>query len=135
MPKHVRVENNEVVECVDVMETLPDTGDWRYAIEIVPQVTPSRQIRGQHYFDITKSPVEIWWEVINLSVEERKTQILNEIEGRTREQIQDILNSGVEEIDASQQIVEKLLTKHSKKTTVEAFTTHEEIDTYIQNNP
>ena len=74
MPSHIKVENNVVVQCLSYLPEIHD-GDWREAIEINPNCIPNRQMIGAHTFDLTKSPVEITWEVIDISVEERKQQL------------------------------------------------------------
>jgi hypothetical protein len=136
MPKHIRVENNEVVECVDLMNELPPTGDWRIAIDVDPQVIPNRQIRGSHLFDLSKTPAEIIWEVIDLTIDERKKQLLMNLEGDTKVSIYEYIGTeDYDEIEASEFIVQKLLLKQQNKAIINNLQTHEQIDDYIANNP
>ena len=84
MPSHIKVENNVVVQCLSYLPEIHD-GDWREAIEINPNCIPNRQMIGAHSFDLTKSPVEIIWEVIDISVEERKQQLQSNLKFNTKE--------------------------------------------------
>jgi hypothetical protein len=84
MPKHIRVENNEVVECLDYLPNNA-SGDWRIAIEIEPSLIIGRQIRGSHTFDLTKNPVEILWSVIDLTVADRKDSLLQILNNESQE--------------------------------------------------
>lgn len=65
-------------EVKNVWDTQPPAGEdnWFEAIEVRPQLS-NNQNYGSHYFDLTKRPVQIIWEVINLSVEERKANLLS----------------------------------------------------------
>ena len=75
MPMWVKVSNDVVVQCWD---TPPPAGDegWRDAIEVRPPVTQYHEVYGQHYFDLTKTPVEIVWPVEAVSIENRKADML-----------------------------------------------------------
>lgn len=75
MPMWVKVSNDVVVQCWD---TPPPAGDegWREAIEVRPPVTQYHEVYGQHYFDLTKTPVEIVWPVEGVLVEDRKADML-----------------------------------------------------------
>jgi len=76
MPLWVKVSNDAVVQCWD---TPPPAGEegWREAIEVRPTVTAYREVYGQHYFDLTKTPVEIVWPVEAVLVEDRKADMLD----------------------------------------------------------
>ena len=72
----VKVSNDTVVQCWD---TPPPAGEegWREAIEVRPPVTAYREVYGQHYFDLTKTPVEIVWPIEAVSIEDRKAGALS----------------------------------------------------------
>ena len=76
MPMWVKVSNDVVVQCWD---TPPPAGEdgWREAIEVRPPVTQYHEVYGQHYFDLTKTPVEIVWPVEAVSIEDRKASMLD----------------------------------------------------------
>jgi hypothetical protein len=75
MPLWVKVSDDVVVQCWD---TPPPAGEenWRDAIEVRPPVRAYREVYGQHYFDLTKTPVEIVWPIETISIEDRKADAL-----------------------------------------------------------
>ena len=134
MSKHVRGENKQVVECLDY---LPDnaSGDWRTAIEIEPTIIPGRQIIGSHSFDITKDPVEILWSVIDLDIDDRKSQILASLNQKSYEIVHDELIKEFEGKSSGFLLVQTAITVYrQKRDEIIALTTHEEIDAFIAVN-
>ena len=134
MSKHIRVENNQVVECLDY---LPEnaSGDWRTAIEIEPTIIPGRQIIGSHSFDITKDPVEILWSVIDLDIDDRKSQILASLNQKSYEIVHDELIKEFEGKSSDFLLVQTAITIYrQKRDEIIALTTHEEIDAFIAVN-
>lgn len=134
MATHVRIENNEVVECLGYFPNRP--GDWREAIDIEPVLNPVRQIRGSHTFDISKNPVEIVWGVIDLSPEDRKmtiqNKLLSELKMKVRQEMDNEFTSGG---FANMTLVNSLIEQiRSKKQEIDALVTHEQIDEYMQAN-
>ena len=75
MPLWVKVSNDAVVQCWDTPPPFGEEG-WREAIEVRPAVTAYHEVYGQHYFDLTKTPVEIVWPVEAVSIEDRKADML-----------------------------------------------------------
>jgi len=71
----VKVSNDVVVQCWD---TPPPAGEegWREAVEVRPPLTAYREHYGSHYFDLTKTPVEIVWPAVPVPVAERKVHAL-----------------------------------------------------------
>jgi len=134
MSKHIRVENNEVVECLDY---LPDnaTGDWRIAIQVIPNLIPGRQIVNSYYFDLTKDPVEIVPVITNISEQERKLflqQKLNVIyEKLVSKELKKEFSGNQSDINVVTAYIQEY---RIKKTEIEALQTHEEIDQYILQN-
>lgn len=136
MPKYVRVENDQVIECLDY---LPENaqGDWREAIDIIPSLIAFKQIQGPHTFDISKTPVEIVWSVIDLNLNERKETIINTVTSSLQNELNKQLNKNLSDPNESInfQLVESLVNQiRSKKFEIDAIQTHEELDQYIQNN-
>lgn len=131
MSKHIRVENNEVVECLDYLPANA-TGDWRDAIEIEPTLIPGRQIKGAHSFDITKTPVEIVWSVIDLTIEDRRSMLLQQLNSDSYEIVHDELIKEFEGQSSDFTLVQGAIsTYRSKRSEIENLTTHEEIDAFI----
>jgi hypothetical protein len=135
MAKYVKVENNEVIQCLDY---LPENsvGDWREAIEIEPSLIPTRQIRGLHSFDLTKTPVEIIWSVINLTVDERKNTLLSELDQKSHEIVQKELVKEFEGQSSDFELVQQAIFLYrNKRNALLSFTTHEEIDAFLLETP
>jgi hypothetical protein len=136
MPKYVRVENDQVIECLDY---LPENaqGDWREAIDIIPSLIAFKQIQGPHTFDISKTPVEIVWSVIDLNLNERKETIINTVTSSLQNELNKQLNKNLSDPNQNInfQLIESLVNQiRSKKFEIDAIQTHEEMDQYIQNN-
>ena len=73
MSFYVQIVNNEVKQCWD---TLPPGGvgnnGWKNAVEVRPNIIAHRQTYTAHTFDLTKDPVEIVYNVIDITVDDRK---------------------------------------------------------------
>lgn len=134
MSKHIRVENNEVVECLDY---LPENavGDWRDAVEIEPTLIDGRQIRGAHSFDLTKTPVEIVWSVIDLTIEDRKQMLIANLDRDSYEIVHDEL---VKEFDGQSSdfaLVQLAIGVYrTKRAEIISLSTHKDIDDFIVAN-
>lgn len=134
MSKHIRVENNQVVQCLDY---LPEnaTGDWRIAIEVEPSLIEGRQIRGSHTFDLTKSPVEIVWSVIDLTVDDRKQDLLQRLNSDSYEIVHGELIKEFEGQNSEFTLVQAAITAYrGKRAEIVALSTHDEIDAFILAN-
>ncbi len=134
MSKHIRVENGQVVECVDV---IPDgsTGDWREAIEIPPSLIKGRQIAGAHSFDLTKNPAEIIWSVIDITVEDRKSELLNELNMSSYKLVHDELIKEFNGQNSNFLLVQSAINLYrQKREEILSLQTHEEIDTFAASN-
>jgi len=132
MPKHVRVENDQVIECLDYLPERP--GDWREAIEVAPTLVPFRQIYGSHHFDISKNPVEIVWSVIDLNEQERKETLMNMRTGQLQMQIQQEMQKEFAPNDEQTNltVVGALMEQlRSIKAEISVLNSHEDIDAYI----
>lgn len=135
MSKHIRVENNEVVECLDYLPENP-VGDWRVAIDIEPVLVAGRQIIGSHYFDLAKDPVEILWSVIDLSVEDRKHQILSNLNQKSYEIVQHELVKEFEGNSSDFTLVQSAISVYrQKRTEILSLSSHDQIDIFVANNP
>ena len=98
--KKIRIENNSVVECMnadEVPQGVINIGDWHDAVEIQPELVAGKQITDGHWFDLTKTPVEILWNVRDLSVEDRKHPLLSAVDQKYKQQLTDVVNTVVGE--------------------------------------
>jgi hypothetical protein len=134
MSKHIRVENNEVVECLDYLPNNAN-GDWRIAIEIQPSLITGRQIIGSHSFDLTKNPVEIIWSVIDLSVQDRKDSLLQQLNQESYQIVQEELVKEFEGQNSDFTLVQAAITAYrNKRTEINNLSTHDNIDAFILAN-
>lgn len=71
---YVRVVNGIVKDVFNALPPGQNVGSygWREAVEIRPEISNKRNCYGNHYFDLTKNPVEIIWPVNDLTIDERK---------------------------------------------------------------
>ena len=120
MPMWVKVSNDVVVQCWD---TPPPAGEdgWRDAIEVRPTVTAYREVYGQHYFDLTKTPVEIVWPVEAVSVEDRKASMLSHAEFLSKKG-----EPGTNEADFDPVAAQALYL--TRVAAIEAAQTHDDLD-------
>lgn len=120
MPMWVKVSNDVVVQCWD---TPPPAGEegWRDAIEVRPAVTQYREVYGQHYFDLTKTPVEIVWPVEAVSVEDRKASMLSHAEFLSKKG-----EPGTNEADFDPVAAQALYL--TRVAAIEAAQTHDDLD-------
>lgn len=134
MPKHIRVENNEVVECLDYLPNNA-SGDWRIAIEIEPSLIIGRQIRGSHTFDLTKNPVEILWSVIDLTVADRKDSLLQILNNESQEIVHNELIKEFEGQSSDFALVQAAIAAYrNKRSQIDALSSHDDIDVFILAN-
>lgn len=135
MPKHIRVEDGQVVECLDY---LPQgaVGEWREAIEVPPTLMPGRQIMGAHSFDLSKTPAEIVWSVIDLTVGERKIDLLNQLNAVSYHIVHDELMKEFSGVESNLELVQLTISEYrEKRSAIASLQTHEEVDNFISANP
>ena len=128
MSLFVKVVNEEVRE---VWDTQPPSGEagWSAAVEVRPSITANRQIYTSHSFDLTKDPVEIVYAVADVSVDDRKMSLINNI----KYEYQDVVEAQtLLELEGSGMDMDTLVaaktTKDTKVEAINACTTHDELD-------
>jgi hypothetical protein len=134
MPKYVRVENEHVVECLDY---LPDgaSGDWRQAVDVVPELLPGRQVMGTHHFDISKSPVEIVWSVLDISVEDRKKDLMSNLNSKSFNLVyEELIKEFNGQLSNLAYVQASIEVYREKKAEINALQTHDEIDVFVSAN-
>ena len=84
MSLFVKVVDNEVTQ---VWDTQPPEGEagWKSAVEVRPDITDGKQIYTAHTFDLTADPVEIVYGVEDLTVEQRKSNLISKAKTQYRE--------------------------------------------------
>ena len=97
----VKIENDVVTQ---VWDTLPpaDEKGWFPAVE-VNQPVHGRQGKHGHSFDITKNPVEIVYDLFDISVDERRANMIQNAEW-TVDVVKNspVVNPGPEDIAAAE---------------------------------
>ena len=80
MSLFVKVENEEVTQ---VWDTQPPAGEagWQSAVEVRPEITDGKQIYTAHTFDLSADPVQIVYGVQDLTVAQRKEQLIGKAKG------------------------------------------------------
>jgi hypothetical protein len=76
----------------DVWDTTPPAGQdgWREAVEVKPALIPHKQHHGAHYFDLTKTPAQIIWPIVDYTPEEQatiQTQLLKQANKVVQDQL------------------------------------------------
>lgn len=131
MPFWVKIEYDRVVHCWD---TPPPSGEdgWREAIEVKPPINSTRQNYTAHRFDITKTPAEIVWDVVDVSVADRKASMTA---NAAMEFNQVVMTQAALETNAdpdsaySPTAVTKARNKYrDKKAAIDAAVTHDDLD-------
>jgi len=76
----IRVVNGQVNQ---VWDTMPPAGEdgWSEAVEVHPDLVENREYVSHHTIDITKSPMEIVWHKVALTVEDRKGGMIGVAKG------------------------------------------------------
>ena len=128
MSLYVQVIDGEVKQ---VWGTSPPEGEsgWKSAIEVRPEITDGRHAYTTHTFDLTSDPVEIVYGVWDLTVDDRKSNLINnaksEYEKAANEQTQ------LEIMDASGDAAVVSAAKDAKDaklTAINACITHDDLD-------
>ena len=128
MSLFVKVENEEVTQ---VWDTPPPEGEygWKSAVEVRPEITDGKQIYTAHTFDLTADPVQIVYGVENLTVAQRKEQLI----GQANSEYQQVANeqTQLEVTDASGDAAAVSAAKDAKDASIAAIngcTTHAHLD-------
>ena len=128
MSLFVKVVNEEVTQ---VWDTPPPEGEygWKSAIEVRPEITDGKQIYTPHTFDLTVDPVQIVYGVENLTVAQRKEQLI----GQANSEYQQVANeqTQLEVTDASGDAAAVSAAKDAKDASIAAIngcTTHAHLD-------
>jgi hypothetical protein len=130
----IRVENNEVK---DVWDSAPaDTAGWTTGVEVLPDLTPNREIMTTHQFDLTKNPIEIIWGKRDLLVDERKSSLIGQAQGQFQQVVQQQMMLQMspnpsEEFDTTIVTAAKA-TMQARIDLVNAAVTHEDVDALME---
>ena len=128
MALYVKVVDNEVTQ---VWDTQPPEGEagWKSAVEVRPDITDGKQIYTAHTFDLTADPVEIVYGVEDLTIAQRKEQLI----GQAKSAYQQVANeqTQLEVADASGDAAAVSDAKDAKDQNIAAInacSTHADLD-------
>lgn len=131
MPFWVKIENGNVTQCWD---TPPPSGEdgWEPAIEVKPAINFTRQNYSAHRFDVTKTPVEIIWDVVDVPVSARKAAMIS----TAAEEFNDVVltQAALEANDDPNTVYDPTIVAvaqtefRNKKAAIEAAVTHDDLD-------
>ena len=128
MALFVKVVDDEVTQ---VWDTAPPEGEagWHSAIEVRPEITDGKQIYTAHTFDLTTDPVEIVYGVEDLTIAQRKEQLI----GQAKSAYQQVANeqTQLEVTDASgdaEAVSDAKDAKDQNIAAINACSTHADLD-------
>jgi len=128
MALFVKVVEDEVTQ---VWDTPPPEGEagWHSAIEVRPEITDGKQIYTAHTFDLTTDPVEIVYGVEDLTIAQRKEQLI----GQAKSAYQQVANeqTQLEVTDASgdaEAVSDAKDAKDQNIAAINACSTHADLD-------
>jgi hypothetical protein len=130
----IRVKNGQVIAVWDYEPPGSKKGSeagWREAVEIFPDVTENREIMTTHVIDIDKSPAEIVWSKRELTVGERKDNLIRRANAEFQEIVDEQMRIEMDDTDASVDlgiVSAAKATKDARIAEINAATTHEEVD-------
>ena len=133
---HIRVEDGVVKQCVEELPTDPQ-GDWREVVDIPPVLIAGRQIAGNHSFDLTKTPAEIIWGIVDIPVEDRKQELYENYSTLSQQILNEELSKEFRKIPINhdQSVIDaELLKWRALRVEILVLETHEEIEEFEANN-
>lgn len=130
MTLFVRIEDDEVTQCWDTPPPADEFG-WKTAVEVRPAIT-NRQYYSGHTIDITKDPVEIVYNVKDMTVDDRKGAFIGQYKAAFQKVVNEELRKEVDEFPTTQYDAAKVdaakVEFEDKMTALAAITTHDELD-------
>ena len=133
---HIRVEDGVVKQCVEELPTDPQ-GDWREVIDVPPVLIAGRQIAENHSFDLTKTPAEIIWGIVDIPVEDRKQSVYENYSSISQQIVNAEMFKEFKQIpiNHNQSVIDtELLKWRALRVEILALETHEEIEAFEANN-
>lgn len=128
----IRVQNGKVTQVWDTQPPVDTESGWKEAVEIHPDLVPNREYVTHHTIDANKTPAEIIWHKVALTVDDRKGGLVGAAKGEfqravneeTQKQIGDNPGQAYDPVavEAAKTAME------TKIAAVNAATTHEDLD-------
>ena len=78
----VKIENNSVVSVWDTPFPANEAGLWHDAVEVRNPVIAGRQHYGPVQYDLTTTPVQIIWPVLDIAFADRQESLIQQLTNR-----------------------------------------------------
>ncbi len=128
----VRVDNGVVTGCIDFPPA--DPAAWLPAIEVRPPIQDGRESYGTHRFDLSKTPVEIVWDVIPIGINDRKDSMAQHALNKFKDGANAVIMASVEPIGGVLDIdeLERLKTHFESVSAAIAYAnSHDDLDIIV----
>tara|TARA_R110001592_G_scaffold326680_1_gene607580 strand:+ start:186 stop:578 length:393 start_codon:yes stop_codon:yes gene_type:complete len=128
MSHFVRVVNDAVTQ---VWDTQPPSGEegWRDAVEVHPDIIDKRQVYTGHTFDLTTDPVQIVYNIENISVDDRKINEILQAKGIYQEVVLAQTKLELKDGSGNPSLISTAKdVKDASITAINNCTTHDELD-------
>jgi hypothetical protein len=110
---------------------MTEEGGWRAASEVKPNLVDNREIMTTHSFDLEADPAQIVWGKRELTVDERKGALKGQANAEFQAVVDAQLQVEMADDDASgdlEAVSAAKAVKDARIATINAATTHEEVD-------
>lgn len=128
----IRIQDDKVTQCWDTTPPYQTEAGWREAVEVMPDMLPNREILDGHYFDTTQTPAQIVWNKRSISVDERKTSMVDQAKSNfsriAHEQIILQMNPNPQDQFDVTVVANEKAKMDARIALIESKTTHEELD-------
>ena len=128
----IRVQDGNVTQVWDTQPPVDTEAGWKAAIEIHPDLVPNREYISHHTIDADKTPAEIIWHKVALTVDDRKGGLIGAAKGEfqrvVNEQAQLQINDNPAESYDAAIVATAKATMEAKLTAIAGATTHEDLD-------
>jgi hypothetical protein len=132
MANFIQVIDGKVVNHWDIPHTLPSpvgTDGWLTTVEIIPEIREGRQFYGDYTYDVSKNPVVISREIIEISVGDRKQNMLDQLTLKFKEFAEILEKNPL--LYTSEEIAENKQILKSNKNSILSSATHDDLDNII----
>ena len=128
----IRVQDGNVTQVWDTQPPVETEAGWKAAIEIHPDLVANREYISHHTIDADKTPAEIVWHKVALTVDDRKGGLIGAAKGEfqrvVNEQAQLQINDNPAETYDAAIVATAKATMEAKLTAIAGATTHEDLD-------
>lgn len=128
MALFVQVLEGEVKQ---VWDSTPPEGQegWKNAVEVRAELVPHRQQYSALRYDLNADPVQIIWDAVNITVDDRKNSMISNANFVVASM--NMKNQMTPGTHTAEEITAAQATADAKVAAVTAATTHDELDTLV----